>query len=471
MHKNEGPRTKSEEYLKYLGEKAFFSMWAYTNLTKIQPKAKELCDMLVVFNNKALIFSIKEPENKQVADDIDNVNWQRWFREYILGNLKQSEGAAKWITNHPDRVSYDVKNEDPFKFDLKDKEIHIFLVSLMSNKNKQISITYTDEKLFNDKGQEVDIISEKPFEIKINKNSKYKIHILDDVNLDIMLKELDTIHDFICFYEAKERLIENNVFLKYNSESDLLPIYFNSETKNNKYNFDKIKNSKVFIEPNEWVRFKESMSYKVREQANSISYKWDDLIENFIQHHLEGGSRNSDNESIYDNNSVAFYMAQEGRLSRRFNLKLIQKDIDFFASIKKEKGDICTHNSIITNTDTGVVYVVLQLNSSGYSDLETYIQARTGFLKIAAVSSINYLSKLESKCDFDKIIGLAFDDASLNTNIYHTGLLVNLDTFPKKDIEKIININKILPKPFWSNMYRKNLVEESEFCYTKTPTK
>ncbi len=57
--------TPSERYLKYLCDRSFLSLWSYPGVyrdqgvTSVRRIGKELCDMLVVFENHIIIFSDK----------------------------------------------------------------------------------------------------------------------------------------------------------------------------------------------------------------------------------------------------------------------------------------------------------------------------------------------------------------------------------------------------------------------------
>lgn len=103
--------TPSERYLAQLARQTFLSIWSYTNLftdegrKKSTGDGKELCDLLVVFDNYILLFSDKhcafpEIENVEVA-------WRRWYKRAIDKSAKQLFGAENWIRRFPDRIFLD----------------------------------------------------------------------------------------------------------------------------------------------------------------------------------------------------------------------------------------------------------------------------------------------------------------------------------------------------------------------------
>ena len=65
MYRSSGA-TAAERYLKKLCDRSFLSLWSYSGVYRDQGKVgkagdgKEICDLLVVFQNHILIFSDKE---------------------------------------------------------------------------------------------------------------------------------------------------------------------------------------------------------------------------------------------------------------------------------------------------------------------------------------------------------------------------------------------------------------------------
>ncbi len=94
--------TASEKHLVQLSEKTFLGLWSYPNVytdegyTK-NKQGKELCDLLIVFGKKIIIFSDKG--GKEFKEGVDvKVAWGRWLRETISSS-KQLYGAESWLKN------------------------------------------------------------------------------------------------------------------------------------------------------------------------------------------------------------------------------------------------------------------------------------------------------------------------------------------------------------------------------------
>src|SRR5215211_3226287 len=89
--------THAERYLKRLCDRSFLSLWSYPSIYRDQGNpgkkgaGKEVCDLLVVFENHVIIFSDKDCEFPGSGDlDLD---WSRWFRRAITASAKQLWGA------------------------------------------------------------------------------------------------------------------------------------------------------------------------------------------------------------------------------------------------------------------------------------------------------------------------------------------------------------------------------------------
>src|SRR4051812_34436003 len=92
--------TTAERYLKRLCDRSFLSLWSYPGLYRDQGggggkgDGKELCDLLVVFENYIIIFSDKDcafPDSGDLERD-----WCRWYRRAVEHSAKQVWGAERW---------------------------------------------------------------------------------------------------------------------------------------------------------------------------------------------------------------------------------------------------------------------------------------------------------------------------------------------------------------------------------------
>lgn len=101
---------RTEKILASLGDKTFLGLWSFPNvysdegITKSKV-GKEVCDLLVVFENNVIIFSDKD---NKFHDNIDiSVAWKRWFKKSVVGSVTQLYGAEKFIKEYPERLFLD----------------------------------------------------------------------------------------------------------------------------------------------------------------------------------------------------------------------------------------------------------------------------------------------------------------------------------------------------------------------------
>lgn len=279
LTKNEGV-TESERYLDALCERAFLSLWSHPGLYK-QP-GKELCDLLVVFGDDIIIFSDKHCKFPTSGDPL--LNWSRWYRRAILKAAEQAWGAERWIRKFPDRVFEDreCKVKFPLSFpDMKQARFHIVVVSHGASKVSKDIFGGSGSFMLRSELTGMDVPPE-PFVINDIDPKKTFVHVLDDTSLDIVLKTLDTVSDFVRYLSKKE-----NYFRKWSvlatGEEDLLGTYLARVNSNDEHDFfiPPEPNAHIAIGEHTWREFKSSPQYKAKLEVDQISYFWDDLIDGF----------------------------------------------------------------------------------------------------------------------------------------------------------------------------------------------
>jgi hypothetical protein len=250
--KSEGV-TPTEKLLAELCDQSFLKLWCYPN--PYRDDGKELCDLIVVFENDVLIFF--DRENRRFdADPVDiNLAWKRWHKEVIEKQTATAHGAERYIRSG--RAIYlDSKKTQkfPIPVDLANVRFHKILVahgvreacknSSPDNVMGSLAISY-EPKGSTSIGQ--------PFFVEIDRENP--IHVLDTENLAIALNELDTIFDFIAYLDAKTDAIHRHQWLMYCGEEDLIAHYFlNFDDARNRHmigTFDDV--DSVHIGEGEWA--------------------------------------------------------------------------------------------------------------------------------------------------------------------------------------------------------------------------
>lgn len=113
--------TSAERLLGKLCDRAFLALWSYPGPYRDQGKVgnghgKELCDLLIVFEDHIIIFSDKDCQFPDTGNL--QLDWSRWFRRAVLDGAKQVWGAEKWIKENPKRVFLDRACTRPFPIEL-----------------------------------------------------------------------------------------------------------------------------------------------------------------------------------------------------------------------------------------------------------------------------------------------------------------------------------------------------------------
>jgi len=229
---------KAEELLHELAEKTFLEDWCYKNPEL--PDGKELCDLLVVFGNVAVIWQLKDVK----LDEHGN------FKEKdVQKNLRQLGGARRQLFELKQQVALGNPRRGQELFDSSVIK-EVFLVSVL--------------------------FAEQPFVVKFTDEvSGHTVHIFTKSFTEIILNELDTISDFCGYLRAKETTLGGNVScIVTGGEEELLAYYL----KNGR-TFDKLKNyTAVMLEGGDWENLKTNKQYKGKKKLDEISYFWDSLI-------------------------------------------------------------------------------------------------------------------------------------------------------------------------------------------------
>lgn len=285
---------KSEEFVYNLCKNSFLSLWSYPN-----PKGKgneELCDILVVCGQNIVIISVKEIHPTNRGDTA--IDWERWQKKAIKKSCGQIYGAEHWINVAP-RVRTE-KGERGLPFP--DRSIRkIYRVAIALGGNGKMPIYFGDF-------------------------GKGFVHVFDEKSFDAIIKELDTIKDFIKYLEDKEAFIRTGKEIIFDGhEEDLLASYLHSDRK-----FPEDCDC-LIIGDDLWEKLTERPEYIAKKEEDKISYLWDRLIEELCRNFYEGTLVSGNNLSEID--TVTRIMANEDRFSRR----ILSKDFMDFMRLNQEK--------------------------------------------------------------------------------------------------------------------------------------
>lgn len=154
---------------------------------------KEICDLLILFFDTAIIISVKNYDLKG--------NYERFKKRVIEKSSNQLFGAERKLfqSNRPIQISHPEKGEELFN---PDNYKNIYRITVSIGENFEF------------------------YEFIDNKEGKGSVTIFNKETFGIIIQELDTIKDLIEYLESREVLLLKNIGTKcYCTEKDLLAYF------------------------------------------------------------------------------------------------------------------------------------------------------------------------------------------------------------------------------------------------------
>lgn len=399
--------TESERYLTLLAKKAFLALWSYPNVYTDEGRkdggdGKELCDLLVVFGNDIILFSDKVCKFTSHKDI--NVAWSRWYRRAIEKSAKQLSGAESWIKRFPHKIFLDKKCQVPFPIklpELPERRIHLVAVTKGSYEAAErhwgggssgslfIKTTLVEDDHYYS-----------PFQIGWPLPNKRLVHVFDELTLNIVLNELDTISDFVSYLTKKEEQFTTpNMDFMIPGEEELIALYLRHfDFKSEEHYLPKPpQGALVVLKEGDWKQLLKSKEYRTRWEENQISYLWDSLIEFQINHILNGSSSSVLGEpTAAMNERIMRMMAEETRLFRR----ALGESVHRANSINQP--DKRFTRTLLSASREGRAYIFMTVPRQNDMSQEEYLERRRGDLLLHA-----YGCKLKFE-NITEIIGVTF---------------------------------------------------------------
>lgn len=433
--KSEGVNT-TEKILASLCDNVFLKLWAYPN--PYNRKGKELCDVLVVFEDQIYIFSVKDVKFNEEKDLM--TAWKRWKRKAIDASIEQINGAERWIKEHPNEIFLDMQCTKPFPLKLhKDMKIYKIIVAhgaedacikdSPNNINGSLAISYIDET----KREKTD----RPFLVSLNMDDI--IHILDSYNLEIILQELDTFTDLSQYFQVKEKTIKQTAGLTYCGEEDLLGNYLDKFSIHQGKHSLLLTEDLIYIIEGGWEKIAKSKEYINWKKQNQISYFWDDLLQLSSEHALNGTLKGSG--LIFNGSSALIEMAKEHRNMRRL---LSERILDREGVIKNEKNEDALKIFAMPSSMKNVYYIIFQ------HDLKNDDETRNNYKKLLATLCETFVTK---RPNIEKIIGIGINTFSGSDYLLADFALLNYSEFT--DEWKQYYIDRAIKHNLWDD---KNII-------------
>src|SRR3989344_124368 len=229
---------KAEDFLHSLASKSFFTDWCYPN--PILSDGKELCDLLVIFDEVAIIWQVKnlklQPNGKYNANEVKQ-------------NIRQLSGARRRLFDLKKDVTLTNPRRGKERFNPKSIKT-IYLISALLGEGEDV-FGFVEEYKGN------------------------SVHIFTKEFTEIALNELDTIKDFTYYLGEKEKLLRRDSKITIlGGEQELLGYFLmNGRSFSKLYEADNL-----LLQEGIWNGFVNKPEYKRRQKADEISYGWDSII-------------------------------------------------------------------------------------------------------------------------------------------------------------------------------------------------
>jgi hypothetical protein len=314
---------ESERVLDQVATKTFFSLWSYPSLYRDVSGGKEVADLTVYFDNTLILFSDKGEVVFQDHKPTD-VAWKRWYRAAISESAKQLHGAESFIRNHPSRVFLDRQCQRPFPFDLSLPDLKIHLICVTRNIGAAAK-SYFDSIMPGSAGTlasfyELDEkeILERPFTINDINPKKTFVHVLDETGVDLLLGELATPTDFICYLKAKEHAIRKLNLLSTGGEEDLLAYYLENRQEDGYGSIPNPRDSQGPFMIHEWYwrEFIKTVPYYLHCGEKKVGAGWASILRNFSDCIVNATVGEGHHLSLVEHSDAIKTLASENVVSR-----------------------------------------------------------------------------------------------------------------------------------------------------------
>ena len=200
----------------------------------------ELCDLLVIFGDDVTIFSDKYVQFSQSIDT--QIAWKRWFKKAIVRSANQLFGAESWLRQYPNRIYLDPHCQQRLPISIPDLSrirVHRVAVALgvydackeyFGGNSLGSLIVHSDLK--------GNFHYSRPFSIGHVNPTKGFVHVFEDFTLDAVLRELDTITDFVAYLSKREEFLSRERPVVWaTGEEQLLSIYLTHLNSDGEHDF------------------------------------------------------------------------------------------------------------------------------------------------------------------------------------------------------------------------------------------
>lgn len=395
---------ESERALSKLINNTFLSLWSYPSpfsdegFTK-NKSGKEICDALVVFGRKIIIFS-----DKNIKFNIEkglDIAWPRWRKKSIIDSARQLHAAEAWLKNHPSRVFLDKFCTVKFPIDLESGRFEFHLIAITKNSSTPARKYFNQDDRKNSgtfvsayKLPEQEIIQH-PFTLNDIDECKTFVHVWDEYSAELVISELGTISDFVRYLSAKEKAIRTGHLRGAAGEEEILGTYFLGKSQDFGYgsiDLPKIEGSNLLIGEGQWDFLVNSHYYQTIEQQRKAGEFWTDLTTRLSDGVITAEVGEGQYSSFQSHEIAIRSLATENRASRaKLSLSFIEKFHNVPSGVRSSR-------LVSSPTDKEKLYIFLLLprnSSESYEDYRKNRQAAASLYSLVAKHQNSQYTKIQ----------------------------------------------------------------------------
>ena len=244
-----------EAFVNNLASKSYLRYWCFPNPYDETGDKKEICDLLILFLNYAIIISVK---NYTVNGD-----YSKFQKKVIDKSSKQLFGAERKLFQSSRNII--IKHPDKGRFEVVNTHYNNFFRITVSVGEKFEKYHFFDTK-----------------------ENKGFVNIFDKDTFFAIVTELDTIKDLVEYLEKREDLLIKNQGVLINcTERDLLGYFLLK-----KRTFSEGLKSSLLLESEhlkgKWIFYLRNRSVILKKMAEEKSYFIDELVKNNVLKQLDG---------------------------------------------------------------------------------------------------------------------------------------------------------------------------------------
>lgn len=374
---------RSEEKINRYCHSLFLNLWTLQNPYK--EVGKELCDTLIICDDKVVIFSVKNSKFmdaselkgvEKMSTDIQNekyeklkIEWDRWYKKAVEKSKKQLLGAEKWLRTNPEEIYSDVRCTKKIPLLKIPDNPKFYLVAVADGLSNFIKNSLGEDLgTFALSSQEPMMQGPGFIKSDINKGGSF-VHVFEEDAIDILFDEFDTISDFLDYLDAREGFWRSidvvNRLVTVVGEEEFVGLYFQSYNQaNNKYEITLHDESEgkdystIAIDRGFWDNYVNKIKPD-RQMQNKDSYIIDEYVYHYGRAILNNKLDITTDHTYKDIVQVLKLIVLESRLARRGITEMIKRGINMH--IADTKRSVMYKNFLLSDREKGTAYVFLQI--------------------------------------------------------------------------------------------------------------